>query len=105
MGSHKPGASNAVAERSPCARRDGRSRPGRPGGEHTAGRKGCGQPVAGGTGGGIPAGGAIDCGVVAWEKSEQAERFAEYAMALPADDGSSCRRLTRWGWSPHVNLN
>ena len=71
--------------------RDGRNSPGRPDDEHT-GRKGFGRPVAGGTVGSL-GDGAIDGGV-AWAKNEQAERFAEYAMALPADDGSSCRRLT-----------
>jgi hypothetical protein len=92
-GSRKPEASTVAAEGSPYARRDGRSRPERPGGEHTE-HKGSGRPVAGGTVG-SPGDGAIGGDVVAWEMNEQAERFAEYAMALPADDGSSCRRLTR----------
>jgi hypothetical protein len=99
-GSRKPGASNVAAEDSPYARRDDRSRPERPGGEHT-GHTGSARPVAGGIVD-SPGDGAIDDDV-AWEKNEQAERFAEYAIALPADDGSSCRRLTRWRWSPHVN--
>ena len=91
-GSRKPGASTVVAEDSPYARRDDRSRPERPGGEHT-GHTGSGRLVAGEIVD-SPGDGVIG-GDVALVKNEQAERFAEYAMALPADDGSSCRRLTR----------